>query len=183
MAIDKKFWKELAFYEGGFPDLICPTCDKGLLKQVKDSFKFEYIKHIKEPEDWLDTQLKRFIMMLKCNNKICQDFTVCIGKGSIDTYYEETEGNYFQVPYDYFKPFVFIPSLKIIPIISEYPESIKEALESSFAHFFSDSEACGNKIRTCVEILMDDYKIAKTTVNTKRKRVSLNLRFYWEFCG
>jgi hypothetical protein len=55
MTIDKEYWKNLVFVKGDFPDIKCPTCDKGHLKPIMESFKCEESFdsfHLREDDDW-----------------------------------------------------------------------------------------------------------------------------------
>jgi len=183
MTIDKKYWKDLVFVKGNFPDIKCPTCDKGHLRPIMESFNCEETfesNQLRENDDWDPMMVDyRFVLLLKCTNTDCLDINSCIGIGyndqvtEFDKYYQECSNviipNYY--------PLYFIPSIKIIPVNDLYPEKIKIELTNSFSHFFSDLSSCANKIRVCTEILMDELKIKKTEIQkTKRRSIPLHSR-------
>lgn len=57
------------------------------------------------------------------------------------------------------------------------PEAVKASLIEASALIWQSADSAGNKIRSSVELLMDDQKISKTSLrNGKRVRMSLHAR-------
>lgn len=181
--IEKEYWKNFQFTENKFPQIICPSCKKGHLKIVKNSLNTGEIsdsRENREHPDWEPDWIEyRFSVSLKCDNANCRDNVVCIGNGSNNQY---TEYDYFEkithsAYQQYYKPLYFLPPLNIIELDDNYPKDLKRELINSFSHFFSDFTACANKIRVCVEILMNDLKVKKTeNFKGKRQRLTLHNR-------
>lgn len=48
-------------------------------------------------------------------------------------------------------------------------------MTQSFALIWSDLNACANRIRATIELLLDSLKISRTQLNKKRKRYNLRL--------
>lgn len=185
MPIDKNYWLNLSFRKDSFPSMVCPNCNKGHLELIeKNKFIGETSRSRKErvSDDygyWDPTYIEyRFSFILKCSIGNCEDTTLCIGKGSQEPYNEQYFENgieRFEQRFEhYFNPIYFLPSLKIIPLKKEYPKSINNELENSFSMFFADVASCANKIRICIEILMDELKVKKTNLKSG-KRISLSL--------
>lgn len=180
MALNKSFWRTLRFVKGQEPSLICPTCNMGILKGIEGTFKAEdtadtkALKKSYYPVTEMDVDF-RFCSLLRCNNPNCQEVISCLGTGYYDQYDELQPGEIFPTYYKYYSPEYFSIALHIIEIKESYPKEIKKGLIASFGVFFCDSEACANKIRTVVEILLDLLKVKSTIINRQRKKVSLSL--------
>jgi hypothetical protein len=180
MALNKSFWKTLRFVKGEDPNLICPTCNKGIIKGITGTFKAEDTADTKalQKSNYPFTEMDvdfRFSTLLRCNNPNCQEVISCLGTGYYDQHDELQPGHIYPTYYKYYSPEYFSIPLHIIEIKDSYPKEIKKALIASFKVFFCDSEACANKIRTVVEILLDLLKVKYTIINRHRKRVGLPL--------
>jgi hypothetical protein len=183
MAIDKEYWKEIFFEEKNFPEIKCPTCNKGFIKPLKDAFKSKETSESKqqhEHDDWEPEWIRyRFSAILECEHEKCKDIVVCTGTGSVepDMEYNHLDETWQPIYRDFYSPKYFIPSLKIIPIRTTYPKELASELNNSFSHFFSDLTSCANKIRVCIEILMDELNVKKTELKgRKRKNLTLHAR-------
>ena len=180
--LDKKYWKSFKFKKGAFPTINCPTCDKGILAPIKGTFhEFETRWSRTAQNDpnnpYVGSEYK-FSVMLQCKDLKCKEIVVCAGNASEGPEYEQLEnGQWELVSQKEHIPVYFLPSLKIIPIKKNYPENLVRELTASFTHFFSDLTSCANKIRICIEILMDEFKVKKTyMMKGKRKHSTLHYR-------
>ena len=117
----------------------------------------------------------RFCGILKCNNKNCQESASISGTGVVaeEVGYEfgQPERNFVE----YFKPEYCFPPPAIFKIPEKTPEDVAIEIIQSFSIFFSQPSSAGNKIRTCIEKLLDHQRIKKITLNRRRKRVRLSL--------
>jgi hypothetical protein len=182
MSIDKKYWKNIIFKDSKYPEILCPVCNKGQIIPIKESFCHEETSDTsfdKANEDWSPEFIEfRFSMMLKCSYNKCQDIVVCIGTGhnEHDMENDPTFG-WIDVFTPIYTPKYFIPSLHLIHIKDRFPLELTKELKISFSHFFSDLSSCANKIRVCIEILMDCFCIKKTEIiKRKRRKLSLHSR-------
>ncbi|MBB6112302.1 protein of unknown function [Mucilaginibacter lappiensis] len=181
MPLDKEFWKKLSFSDDNFPDIMCPVCNKGYLKPIKDGLIKEETKdsiNARDDIDWEHQWINfRFSQILKCNSTKCNDIITCLGSSHIEEDMDYT-GQYWKSTYnEYYEPLYFYPSLHIINIGSNYPKELSNELITSFSHFFSDLASCANKLRVCVEILMDELRINKTELKSgKRRGLTLHSR-------
>ncbi|MPY24530.1 DUF4145 domain-containing protein [Shewanella sp. YLB-07] len=173
-----KEFSNRAFNVKHVPQWECPTCQKGLL-EVSGSLKLEEQAdtlhshdHPEYSHEWVSFTVQG---ALKCNNRRCLEHVMMVGNGSVDLeqYYDErgqTQGEY----HTYCEPKYFQPHLKIFNIPEYVPQNIAAMLDKSFALFFCDSDSCGNRIRACVEVLLEEVGIPK--LNEKQKFVSLDSR-------
>lgn len=177
MNINKAFEKELSFSEYQFPEILCPWCHKGHLvfdkkNQISSESEDSIMCHTVDDWDasWVD---ERFIGTLNCSSPDCKDVVFCIGEIKYE-YQENVIEDFDEMWVPNYYPRYFMPSLEIIPLTHKYPNLIIDELKGSFSLFFTDIESCANKIRICVEILMNEQKIRKTRIS-KSKRVMLKL--------
>ncbi|MDB5047770.1 MAG: hypothetical protein JWO30_841 [Fibrobacteres bacterium] len=84
----------------------------------------------------------------------------------------EPETEYFSV----YNPQFISPPIRIVPLNEKYPKFVKEDLISSFQVFWTDSSACGNRIRVCVENLLAHFKISKLTPKKKFKSLESRIK-------
>lgn len=177
--MDKDLWTKICFYQSYKPNIICPTCEKGLLTLSKGDIKCkETQKSIldRDEEHFEYEEIKySFAAVLYCNNTMCREIVSTVGIGGVETVYgSNDEEGYFEDHVDYFYPKYFSPPLKIIPVKIKYPPSIQQLLIDSFALFFADNSSCANKIRQIVEKLLTIKKIPKLTI--KKKFIPLSKR-------
>lgn len=152
---------------------VCPKCKQNLLQIDNDSFK----RDLNRP----GRQLERaglllegnepliFSCLLKCTNSLCLEVVACGGYGAFDYAYDEDQlGNDFIVGYkDYFYPKYFYPPLCLFEIPDLCPNSVKQAIEESFATFFSSITATTNSIRISIEALLREHETLPEDENGK----------------
>ena len=150
-----------------FPPWKCPSCRDGTLARIKDIRKVLETGPSKKAHgheawdpDWI---IERFIDLLKCSNTSCEELVSVSGhtQNSLDYFYgptgeTETELNTYLVPTG------FDPAPMIIAVSEKTPDEIQEVLKAAFSLYWLDKEACANKLRISVELLMDDIKIPST---------------------
>ena len=184
--INEKFWnRELHLFE--IPKFQCPNCTKGLLiSTVEKTIKQHTEQSIRayeltgEPE-FLEGQ---FITIISCNNPDCKEITSMAGKTKIvqfgwdngldpDTHEElHSPGPKYETIYEvnYLNP-----AINLIEVPKNTPTDITEVIHESFTLFWIDEGACGNKVRSTVENLLDSQKVKKYVTNKKGKRQRLKL--------
>jgi hypothetical protein len=154
---------------------ICPECQEGKLEIIKKNITLvEYDRNNKEAKgyedfdiDWLKYGFHGF---LECNT--CREKIVFAGKSIPNSrYYFEDEGPeyYDQLTIEYIERPPYI-----IEISNKIPKEIKEILINSFKLFWIDINSCANKIRICLEMMMDIFEIQKYKIKNKKRRL-LNL--------
>lgn len=175
-----KTWLKDSFSKGKVPDWKCPSCGNGLLKIEPNQFHFEETKlslSWHSHDDWEPEFIQyRFHGTLKCTN--CNDFVSFLGNGSLDhVHYYNYQDEYIEDYKEVFSPTYFDPPLNIIHINPKCPEDIKQEIINSFKLFWNDLPSCANKIRTSLEMLMNQQKVKKTyTRNGSRRNLTLHKR-------
>jgi len=181
--MEKKDWKNIDFTEERFPVINCPTCNRGNLTVYNNTFKREESRDSKASANWGNNEYYnidyRFSLLLICNNPKCKEIVSCLGKGFIEEVneYNENTNEFDHSLVETYSPIFFYPSLNIIPISDDYPKQLIIELKNSFSHYFSDLPSCANKIRICIEILMNELKVKKQVQKVnKRRKLSLHER-------
>lgn len=173
-----------AIYHKGFYEisestkLICPECNKGELVIVQKNVEIggydTYNKKAKSHEDfdidWLQNSFHGFLLCNKCHEKIA-----FAGKSDIGMrIYLDGEGPdcYDRLTIEYIER-----PPHIIEIHSKVPKKVKKIILDSFKLFWVDLNSCANKIRICLELIMDMSNIQKfQIVKHHRKPLSLHER-------
>lgn len=109
----------------------------------------------------------------------CNDFLSFLGRGGVDHdhYYDNHHNEYIEEYNDVFYPLHFYPPLNLFKISKGCPEDIKNEIIDSFGLFWNDLPSCANKIRTSLEMLMNQQKVKRTFIQGgKRKNLSLHKR-------
>lgn len=178
MNIDKDAFNE-SFTLSDFPTWKCSTCNKGNLDYGNETV-FETVESMKEREDYVDDWdetwiRKHFIGTLKCNNQKCREIYSFAGEIDHDVDHEEENGNEI-ITVRYYPKYIF-PILYLFSIPEEAPSEVIVSIERAFKLYWVDNSACGNAIRTVVEVIMNDKNIRRTTtISGKRKKLSLHTR-------
>uniref|UniRef100_UPI0040477047 DUF4145 domain-containing protein n=1 Tax=Shewanella baltica TaxID=62322 RepID=UPI0040477047 len=149
----------------------CPTCKKGIL-EVKDKLSIEETASTLTSHDhpvfdyeWVTYTING---ILKCNNSRCSETVAITGTGKYDQhFYLDDHGQHQEHHYISFKPVFFYPPIKIFNVIPTVPEEISQMLLKSFALFFCDDNACGNRIRATLEVMLDVLKVPNSSDDGK----------------
>lgn len=137
--MDRKLYK-LPFQQTRIPQWICPTCEKSILRLIKNTFVYyetvqSKMKHNYdfEPEwspDWI-----RYIYscQLICSNSSCEEIVASSGVGFVDVDSEyDNEGHPVDRFNDYFQPKYFQPNLKLFAYPKGTPNEVGDEIEQSF---------------------------------------------------
>lgn len=153
----------------------CPACDEGVLAVVKDSLRIEETadsKKYRGHSDWEPSWItQQFSLLLRCNR--CKEPVFSVGKTELveDFDYEETSLVYA----DAIIPQFFVPAVPLIAVPKKCPKEIAEEVMNASSLFWSSPPSSGNRIRVCVERLMDHVKIPKKGKTKKGKYQELTL--------
>lgn len=174
MAVNKDHWRRL-FWK--IPSWLCPRCqvaslalDDTSLKIAEPKWSSDAHGHEAWDPDWID---ERFACLLICQNRECGEVVALAGKTSHeeDHDWEQQTMHWTRT----FIPQVAVPAPPIFPVPKECPEEVGEELKKAFGLYWSDPASSANRLRVSVEVLLNDQKVAKTVVNKKGKRETLNL--------
>ena len=125
--------------------------------------------------DWIRG---RFCLLMQCDYEGCGEIAAVSGTSSIDEFYDQDEyGNPTREYGDRFRVSSISPAPFPIKVPPPTPEAVKASLIEASALIWQSADSAGNKIRSSVELLMDDQRISKTSLrNGKRVRMSLHAR-------
>lgn len=180
--IDRTAWM-LPFSMKKSPELICPTCAKGLLHIKKESFYKEEPLHSKmgrdhdewEP-DWVSYV---YSCLFVCTNDRCKEIVSSSGIGRVSgfTWYDEENDEMVEDYAETFSPKFFEPCLMPFDIPTKCPKSVYEPLCESFRLFFCSPSAAANNVRIAIEELLTALNVKRfNIVKGKRKFIILHRR-------
>lgn len=158
--------------DNGHTEIICPYCEKGELifftKKEKWVGDEDFNSRIKKDPDY-DSDFQKFyyLINLVCSNHMCNRNVISAGEISSSEIYTDNNGEGVKI--SSYIPHYFSKSPHLISLDSSYPTDIQKLLESSFDLFWIDKMSCANKIRICLESLMDYYKVPKKEKTKKGK--------------
>lgn len=118
----------------------------------------------------LDWYLGTFRAVLDCN--ACGHSSVVAGKTTVENDYDPELG---VSRFTCYTPQTFTRPPAIFPVSEKLPEAVRSQLISAFGHYWYDPDACGSAIRRCVEAMLNEARVVKTTINGKGKRVAIAL--------
>ena len=172
-------FKEKVIGSPKLTEWVCPECNSGKLrcrdKNIELIEHSNYNKRAKQEEDWLKYGFYGF---LECTNSSCKEKIVFSGKAMNDyhIYYDPD----IDESYDYTEKTLTVEYIErppnIIKLNSKYPDSIREILKISFRLYWLDTNSCANKLRICLEALMDEHKIKKFNRTGRRVPIPLDHR-------
>lgn len=148
----------------------CPYCNIGGLTIDKEKFFFEETiqsqnehNHIEWEVSWIRYN---FVGILRCTNDKCREIVTVGGIGTMEEsgYVDEKLDKYVEEYNEYFTPQYFNPPLLAFVPTNNCPNNIREEIEKAFSLFWIDISACANRLRTSIELIMNDHKIPKTTL-------------------
>ncbi|UXY24934.1 DUF4145 domain-containing protein (plasmid) [Streptomyces cynarae] len=175
--------KDLREIAKGFPDnpddwphIPCPTCTRGALLPVRDSFEMEESvtsKSLRDHEVWEPEWIQGgFHCMLTCRKKTCDHVRV-IGEMTV-----RWTGQGDTTPYEtHLAPTMFYPALPLLESRELCPPEVGERVDAAAKILWLDPNAAANRIRAAVEALMDDRGVIRMKPGrTKPVRLSLDNR-------
>lgn len=175
-------WSEIKFSEDTEIEWPCPNCGRGALKINKDKFhsaETAESKKARDDEFWEDGWHNWvFNGALECYS--CRETVTMVGSGYIEhvIYMDQITHEVEELSYKVFVPNFFHPTLHLFQISDNCPKFVKEEIINSFRLFWFDLPSCANKIRTSLELLLNEEKVNKTKKNKNGtiKKLTLNER-------
>jgi len=159
--------------------LYCPCCDKGVLGIIEDTFIHKSTK--KSADDMeitgdvscLDI---KFFTFLECSNNRCKEIVVMGGIGKVEEEYESSEEQYMGTSCISSYEIKYIdPPINIIKISDEVPSCITDTIKDSFSLFWGYPSLVGNRIRTALELILNEKNVKSTGVNKNGKEYRMSL--------
>ena len=152
----------------------CPACGDGALDVVKDSLSTEETanskKHRNHPDwepDWIENN---FSILLRCNR--CKEPVFAVGNTQlVEDYVEDFGWGLVEA----IVPQFFVPAVPMIGLPTGCPTEIAVEVQNASSLYWSSPASAGNRIRVCVERLMDHVSIPKKGKTKKGKFQDLTL--------
>jgi len=153
----RDLWLE-SFPEDEIPAFPCPSCDRGNLRYMNESIRFE------EPEASQIAQQNgdispleatfRFSLFLKCAVGKCGN-VISVHGGAVlqerSSWEHDTERFVYVL-----SPLGMHPAPPLVTIPSETPRSISNEIQIASALFWIDLGSCANRLRISVEKILDE---------------------------
>ncbi|STX39008.1 DUF4145 domain-containing protein [Legionella feeleii] len=163
--IDRSLWLN-PIQENHFPNWICSHCTIGVYELMPEHFFYvenaDTLAEKNKPYFGYEEVCYRFSAVLKCNNKKCNETAILTGTGGIDLCsWEDNNGSDSEL-ITFFYPEYCCPPPLIFRIPEQAPKQIKHLLLSSFSIFFADPCNVANKLRCCLEEMLEVEKIPQT---------------------
>jgi hypothetical protein len=171
MIINRDFYKK-KFYKKplSFP---CPSCINGHVTFKDENIRIDStVIERKTRNSFLSFNsgdVYRMAAVSFCS--LCEDPLSVIGTAK---YYDNSSS---PVSSDYlggkkylgFTPLFFHPPLNIFPVSDYCPKEIQKTILLAFSHYWNDTSASANSIRTAVELILNEQKIEKGDKENKLK--------------
>lgn len=115
----------------------------------------------------------RFSAFLQCDNKVCNETASVAGVGQEKEADDLSRRQFYGV----FFPRFVSPSPHLFTIPASTPVAVSNLITSAFVLSWGDYEACVNRIRVCLELILDGLRVKRFTVKKgRRNRLSLHAR-------
>ena len=178
MSVNQAIWRR-AFPRDAFPGLPCPHCATGKMKLVKESLKViepAYSKAAHKDEDWdPDWVTERWDAQLTCDEKPCGEIVFMAGYTDwLESEWTEEEGWAGAVQQVLRANSVF-PACPLFRVPKEVPWDVRRQMDLAFQLFWASNAASIGRLRTSVELMLDDQKVPKEVLSKKGKVVRLDL--------
>lgn len=163
-----------------WPDLPCLICNRGALEPSIHEIETKDSADERAGVETLEGPQRGFFHgELRCSRTACGNVYVVAGewtKGSDNPDEEQEE-------IDSFDPSLFglvvrhvLPPLPLISLPEATPQKIYALVESASSALLSDTGAASTRIRTAIEVLLDEQRIRKTSTRNRRERLSTHTR-------
>ncbi len=184
MTIKRTLWNRTN--RDTFPSWSCPKCHSGVLVQdnnrkidLEHGWSADAHSHEAWEPDWIEGV---FAIPLQCQSSDCREFVIVSGEAFMDFDFEETPRGPQPCYVPAYRPKFFTSAPAIIQVPENVPEEIKAILREAFGLYWSDPSVCLNKLRNCVEAILDDKRVPKSS-SKSGKRTPLKLHHRIERYG
>jgi hypothetical protein len=169
MPLDRSLW-ETHLTRFHAPRWLCPRCSKGHLVLYPESVFFRpsgeaYARLVEDPSDRGNDLELRFSATLQCDNPACQETAAVAGIGQEKETYEQGHRELYVVLF----PRFISPSPHLFSIPNATPASIADLIKSAFVLSWGDYEACINRVRVCLEMILDGLRIPRFAMKAGRR--------------
>jgi len=182
--MDTSVYRTGKYFQNSDTKLLCPDCNTGHLISKKENLHIIDYKHYNEEAqkhkefdpDWLKFAFYGF---LQCNNPDCLEKIVVSGNYEYGGWYGDEDGEHGMEMEEYY-PHYFERPPKIITIYDKYPKDIQDILKSSFSLFWLDKSSCANRLRLCLENVLDTFSIPRITIDGKYINFQTRIELFYK---
>lgn len=166
------------FWDDAWPALPCPTCGATLIVQDVETLETaesaSHHQHDSWEPDWIDGS---FEARLRCSAKGCKEITLVVGDMDVRPVKrgKSWHGEYgTRLTPRYFHPPLRVP----IELASSIPPDAIEMISAAMAVIWVDPDAAANRLRSAIEVVLDDRGVRKTATkkNGGRTRLTTHAR-------
>jgi hypothetical protein len=184
MSINRSTWYRLVATDSipGFP---CPHCATGKLKCIDKVVPQEpkYAGKLREENDWdPDYQIGRWSAVLKCDENSCGELVSMIGDTEMVEVEVEVGDGVDLALEEVLRIRAAFPGPPLFSVSSNVPHQLSAQLRLAFQMYWTDPSACVARLRTAVEMLLDQQGVPRERKLTQGKnagkmhRMDLNER-------
>ncbi|NIJ82507.1 DUF4145 domain-containing protein [Xanthomonas cannabis] len=180
MAFNRELWSG-TYDRVHFPNFLCPKCFKGRARHDGKDVKIMEPTYSAKDRDHVDWEpgwdIERFSLQLICDNVVCGEVVVVTGDTSLVELYDDEDDRW--VYFSHLRPRSMFPAPLIIDVPTQAPQNVIDNIRLASSHYWLDTSAAANRLRTSVEFLLDFLQVPRETINSstgKAKRLDLNGR-------
>lgn len=170
-----------SFVSEDMPPWSCPTCATGILTLPKESLYVcaDNMTVREQGEAHFEPDWSRYVFtaLLGCNH--CRETVIVSGAGDLDEFHHRDDNGQWRSDYvQNLYPRYFTPALQIIqlPDNDKLPEQVVNILVSSYSLFWLDLDACVNRLRSTLELLLDDMGVERRLKHDAKRDMTLHDR-------
>lgn len=183
--MNRELWGRNFFSKSEPINYPCPNCDQGQLEFKELNSEISATGRIQDYYGYDDGVDYSFSLHLTCNNKDCLEEVFAIGNGlryhSVDENPET--GELEETGEINYHPNYFYPNLQMIEIFEEVPSPVRKQIRLAFSQFHCDLSSCANKMRSAIELILDDLKAPRKRKTRKGMQPFNNLHDRIEHFG
>lgn len=178
MTINRALWYRL-FDQKSFPGLPCPKCATGKLKLRQGTFSntepaYSQALHSHsdfEPE-WIDS---RWVAQLSCDETVCGEIVTLAGDTETVEFEIDEDGFHGWAQEEALRPRSVFPAPPLFRIPTDVPSKVAEQLRLAFQLYWTDLPSCVARLRTSIEVMLDQQGVPKTKMSTSSKPSRMTL--------
>lgn len=177
MPVNHDLWWR-SFPKGHIPALPCPECNASLALdgEIRSQESTHSINLRKEHPEW-DTDLltENFSMHLKCVSAACGQIVVVGGAVVVDEVHFEDEDGYNSKYETMLAPSSMYPAPPLFKVPANTPAPVQSQLKLAFQFFWADFPSCLARVRTSVELVLDEQSVPSEKLNANGIKIPINL--------
>lgn len=161
--MNRNLWESRSFKRKSPTQYPCPKCYIGILKIEKLEKKITKEAIVLDAHNYPYGIEHIFSGMYKCSEESCGNLVSFCGllKKDIKVPDELPNGEVDEKYITIYKPKYFYPNLRLFQLPTKISDDLKEQIDLSFSHYFNDLSSCANRIRTSIEVILNEIKAPK----------------------